>query len=707
MFHPLSWVVVVAVVWGGIDCQGELADNRDILEQLDHDRALDGRAVPLGKQRLETPHLAQTDVLAYEAWGVEEYSDSDGGTSTRIIQETAKQLPFKVKGRRPGEVVRGSDVVQVIDPDSGEGRTRQAGDIVWHERALKPGDRVSVLGHETQDLAGHRTLGGSPLRIYRGSPRQWKDDAVSAAGWALTGSVFFWGLSMVALGLLQLWVGAWLEETWGESFDTRERKATLQMSEVVGKLRSLDVRDAIDDYAGFRPATRTPLWLTMTGVGAVVVLFGTWWLAQLTPALWSLTPTTSDAAFEKGTFVAVLVVGGLAALAWLVGRVVWARGLVRAAEVRGHCSELLFQMLGRLSGALHKTQPLQFDCVREEDTESAWSVAGVLVGEQSIRVVSEASPDELKLTVTVGDGAPVVVVAERLEERGDWVSKDLGGERYGDRVVHQALADALAGALRARGMLVSGRLASVARGRSARLRHAAGRGGAVGERPGGRQLRLVARESFALPELEQREGGLWWRANHRALWYLGVAAAVIVLAPLSAVVLWMGQTTWGWDIGAEGLGVDPSTLIAAPLAVLLPAIGWFQSEEISLRRSRKLLVRHEALEFDGRVLRRGPDRIDLDKPFSMHLTREPMREAEATETLLGIELVQGRGMEAVRLRLSVPLELTPEARSLPEFVHSGPVVTARDAAGWLWPLLSGALAQQGTPPPWELSAPEG
>ena len=704
LIHPLTWISVLTVVLVGTHCHGELRGHQDILEALAQGRVLDGHAVAVDAERLQTPYLGQSGVLAYEAWGEELITDLDNPHETRIIEERSERLGFHVVGRRSGVVASGSSATVVQDPNRGAGKTREEGDITWHERVVRPGDRASVRGAETQDSAGRPELVG-PVQIYRGTPARWRHEVLGEASWALTGAVVFWLLSVLSGWVIYLWVGGFvLDRQVAPSPRLFEGAATMAPSEVVGRLRSLDVRDAIDEAPGVCDASTLRFWWLMTSLGAALIVLGTWWLAQLMPALRSLTPTTSDAAFGQAAFEAVLVAGGLAALLWLIGRVRWARGLVRAAEARGRCAELLLQVLGRLSAALDQSRALEFKRVHNGAGRDGWSVIGVMRAGEAIQVSVDATATSLTVQVTWDAREPVAVSAERPDEASGWVSSALGGEPVGDEEVYEALADALVGGVRTRGVQVSGRLRSVAPVLTARLRRGSGVGVAA-DRGGARRLRLVARESFALPELEEPERGLWWRANADALWQLGQVGAVVTLAPLVSALLWAGRTFWGWELVVEGLGLDASYLVAAPLAVLLPAIAWFEPVEVSVRRRRRLLVRHEALEFDGRVLTRAADRIDLDKPFVMHLTREPA--VEAAETMLGVELVQGQGVAASRLRVSVPLELTPETEGLPELVHSGPLVAAGDAVGWLWPLLCAALAQHGTPSAWELSVSDG
>jgi hypothetical protein len=79
--------------------------------------------------------------------------------------------------------------------------------------------------------------------------------------------------------------------------------------------------------------------------------------------------------------------------------------------------------------------------------------------------------------------------------------------------------------------------------------------------------------------------------------------------------------------------------------------------------------------------------INLQRPFSVHLTRSPGG-APATACLLQITLHQkAQDADGTRLDLAVPALLTPQMMALPELRTHAPVLSPEDVYAWIWPVL--------------------
>ena len=97
--------------------------------------------------------------------------------------------------------------------------------------------------------------------------------------------------------------------------------------------------------------------------------------------------------------------------------------------------------------------------------------------------------------------------------------------------------------------------------------------------------------------------------------------------------------------------------------------------------------------------------IDLERPFSLHLTREPSGDGQLTT--LGVELSQGGGQgEAQRLRFCVPAHSGEALESLPEMSTQAPEVGAEDFESWLWPLIAQSASIHGGVVSWSLASEE-
>lgn len=182
----------------------------------------------------------------------------------------------------------------------------------------------------------------------------------------------------------------------------------------------------------------------------------------------------------------------------------------------------------------------------------------------------------------------------------------------------------------------------------------------------------AARQGWALAPVRarglRRQAALW-----RSLGGLGLggSAAALVAAALGWGFLWPSllAAVASAFVGVMGLGLAPRLPRALP-----PAPG---------KVGHGLVLEKQRLTWGA-----GVAHINLQRPFSVHLTRSP-GEASASASLLQISLHQkAQGAETgTRLDLAVPALLNAQMMALPELRTHAPVLSPEDVCAWIWPVL--------------------
>ncbi len=656
----LAVAISALVFWGtGFD----LTNSRDFLGELDAGNHFTG-VVASDADTLESPYFKTPSVM-YRALE-EKGSDDDDSISWSTLSDALVSVPFGLETDE-GYVSVVGKAEQLQYPSHLEPQGRKSRYLRLREWTVRPGDHVTVRGRP------HAGQFAGPVRLFRGTPAQWRSDVEADAAGTLVIMVLAL-LVFAGFGGFLAWryIGLVLGEP---TALIRLGTLTRDIDTLAEQLMRVDV------HWLERPRRAEAWWVGLgrlalaSPILAVYLVAVGWATSTLAPVFWGgLSPFSGEGTLRL-EFLNFLTAGAvLLTVVWGLREAVSMYYQQHASPASERVSDTLLQLCARLRAAGAQRQ------ARLDFREDRATLKVRMGGEQLVVLVVEAH-ERLRVTAT-GEGQALGGKRDALtctfEHRdGLWFA----GDQEVDAPV--AAADALWAWLTAHGV-----------GRAVQLRQHMGQvslqRGTVqhSELPAHWAADLVPPAHVGLAPLP-RTGGVWRTRNADSLLYLAGALAMVAAPTALAFAMTMGwvptRSTW---------------VVLLPLSLIPGVALLFRPPVFGPLRSRQVRMNLERVSLSHGALRAGDRTVDLSEPFRVHLTRDGGDGSDGV--LLGVELRQAQGGRDSGLRFTVPLH-ADSAEDLPRLDLAAPLMKARDFL-LLWPGLRVCAQSHGVDVAWSAEA---
>ncbi len=688
-WQGLIWLGIFGLVFGGLSfsIQSNMQEDRDLIAQLENEQYVHG-SVPSDAKTIPSLYFKQ-DATYWYAWQLEEYTDADGDTQTRVVASKSGFIPFTIRSHKDGDVDLKTKPKELIYDEKRYSvlERRHHGKYIDKEEIIAPGDPdLTILGRpDGPGVIKSRRV------VYRGTPKRWRADA----RWDATTSLFGGLLCcIVAAALLAFSILPLIEKAWGE--EKRRQNAdgsvTVSLGESLRRLCSLDI-DEMGAGLSSQGWLRHSFALIATGI-----MGGAWTLGLVAavsgfvPALFGISPYSQEGAVRQG-FVIVVLIAALGVAAYWVTKEIRAilKLRVRTREIN-HLSDLMLQTLSHISKLTgdHKDPTFTWNT---ENLRLAQATAVVQLAQGKYKTLTlrfSTTHTKRELIATMGQEDETLENRPQLEckwafEAGRW--KRRGAPHTSRAQPHTQIARELVRWLDTQGVGARERAQTVAKGSAVTLQRLR-----VQHEPA-QQRASAPLKSFAILGVEPvvKLPLHWLGRNTGNIAYLTISA-LVVLGPIIAS-LWLFYTNDGHF----------NEWFLAPMAAIPAAAFWFRPPQFSARRNRKVDLGSPTLSLKDDTLSLEDSVIDLSRPFRLNLSREPL-EGVHDKALLGIEVVQSAKDGGVtRLRFAALANTDRNLLGLPELRQRAPIVEDTPLREWLWPMLRFRAQLHGSPVDFELT----
>lgn len=695
LFWPIGiGVIALVTAFGMLDSLGE---SRATIDHLEHDHVVFGRVERVGKT-LTTPYLHKTGVVAYYAYIEETSTDSDGDSSTSVVETQQQVAPFHLRTDR-GVVSVGGRLDELRFPGGQSGSSRTEGDREFFERTLSPGAAVSVLNPNAQGSGLPETIVGS-VRLYRGTPRAWLQEVRDEALWSIFIGVVGILVAALALGIVLLVVTTWLRGLLHVD-GKPARGGLILVSDLLTHLRSADLDEIAQGDLRPHLIKRALSLLSASVLWTAFFAVITFLVAAFVPSFVSLAPVEGEEALRVGFLFWIVTAGAGLGLIWVVWEIV---AIVRGRWQRrpmDRVSDAVLQCLVRVAPVVDPEVGAELDWPERSggprwlpEAQEHASVKAELMGGGDLQLSFRVTKDRRDLTATVSGRRSVRPLRVGwTHASGCWVSRAGDDMEVTDGDVHQAMADALAVWLGEVGLTT---IEDIAASQSGEVQLVRAREIEVADAGGPRQLELRSRLTVRVPEVPRR-GAVWLKRNGGSLGYLAVAALAI-FTPL-AVCASMLTSVGANPVTAPGEVGEMADVMVLLLMFIPSVLVSFRPPDLTPRRVRRVRLHVPKLRVSGESLDIDGTAIALDQPFVVLLSRQGGADGKS---LLTVELRQGSQTDARRAGFSVVARHSQEVASQPELVSRWPLAPAEPVVEWLWPLVRGRASAYREPIPWDL-----